>query len=72
MLRFLVLALLLLNSAYFAWSHGLLLGLGVAPAQQSEPQRLGQQIRPQDLRLLTAPKPERTAAATDTTAKTIE
>lgn len=72
MLRFFVLTLVLLNSAYFAWSQGLLLHLGVAPAQQSEPQRLAQQIRPQDLRLLPAPKPERTEAATGATAKPLE
>jgi len=69
MLRFFVLALVLLNSAYFAWSQDLLLGVGVAPAQQTEPQRLVQQIRPQDLHLLTVQKPERTEAATGATAK---
>lgn len=53
MLRFFVLALLLVNGVYFAWSQGLLLGLGFAPAQQTEPQRLDQQIRPDALRLLT-------------------
>lgn len=53
MLRFLVLALALSNGVYFAWSQGLLLGLGFAPAQQTEPQRLGQQIKPEALRLLT-------------------
>jgi hypothetical protein len=53
MLRLFVLVLVLLNSAYFAWSQGLLRGLGFAPAQQTEPQRLNQQIRPQDLHLLT-------------------
>lgn len=54
MLRFIVLALVLANSLYFAWSQGLLLSLGFAPVQQTEPQRLGQQIRPEALRLLTA------------------
>jgi hypothetical protein len=53
MLRLFVLVLVLLNSAYFAWSQGLLRGLGFAPTQQTEPQRLNQQIRPQDLHLLT-------------------
>jgi hypothetical protein len=54
MLRFIFLALLLLNGIYFAWSQGLLLSLGFAPAQQTEPHRVEQQIRPQALRLLTA------------------
>lgn len=53
MLRFFVLVLLLLNGAYFAWSQGLLLGLGFGPVPQSEPQRLAQQIKPEALRLLT-------------------
>ncbi|NMM14189.1 MAG: SPOR domain-containing protein [Rhodoferax sp.] len=54
MLRFIVLALVLLNGLYFAWSQGFLRAYGFAPAQQSEPQRLGQQIRPDAVRLLTA------------------
>ncbi|WP_114970675.1 SPOR domain-containing protein [Rhodoferax ferrireducens] len=53
MLRLFVLALVLLNGLYFAWSQDLLLGLGLAPVQQSEPQRLDQQIRPDALHLLT-------------------
>ena len=52
MLRFIVLALLLINGLYFAWSQGLLQGLGLAPAQQTEPLRLAQQIKPDTLRLL--------------------
>ncbi len=52
MLRLLVLLLLLANAAYFAWSHGFLAGWGAAPAQQSEPQRLEQQIKPEAVRLL--------------------
>ncbi|WP_296444768.1 SPOR domain-containing protein [Rhodoferax sp. UBA5149] len=53
MLRFFVLLLVLLNGVYFAWSQGLLQALDFAPASQTEPQRLGQQIKPQALRLLT-------------------
>ena len=53
MLRLVVLMLLLANAAYFAWSQNLLAPWGIAPAQQSEPQRMGQQIRPQMLRILT-------------------
>jgi hypothetical protein len=54
MLRIFVLALVLINGVYFAWSQDLLRGLGFAPTQQTEPQRLGQQIRPEALRLLSA------------------
>jgi hypothetical protein len=53
MLRFLVLALLLLNGVYFAWSQGFLRSFGFAPAQQSEPQRLAQQIKPEAMQVLT-------------------
>lgn len=52
MLRLLVLALLLANGAYFAWSQGLLRGYGFAPAGQSEAQRMAQQLRPEGLRIL--------------------
>ncbi len=52
MLR-LVLLLVLANAGYFAWSQGLLAPYGFAPATQSEPQRLAQQIRPDMLRILT-------------------
>lgn len=54
MLRLAVLLLVLANSAYFAWSQGLLAPLGLAPAVQTEPQRLGAQIRPEAIRLLSA------------------
>ena len=53
MLRFFVLALLLLNGVYFAWSQGFLRSYGLAPAQQSEPQRLAQQIKPEAIQVLT-------------------
>ena len=52
MLRLLVLALLLANAAYLAWAQGFLAEWGVAPAQQAEPQRLAQQIRPEAVRLV--------------------
>lgn len=54
MLRLLVLLLVLLNAAYFAWSQGMLRTYGWAPAEQSEPQRLAQQIRPEAIRILPA------------------
>ncbi|MDP3761238.1 MAG: SPOR domain-containing protein [Ramlibacter sp.] len=52
MLRLAVLVLLLANAAYFAWSQNLLAPWGIAPAQQSEPQRMERQIKPQALRIL--------------------
>ncbi|MDP2368706.1 SPOR domain-containing protein [Rhodoferax sp.] len=52
MLRFAVLSLLLINGLYFAWSQGLLRAYGFAPAEQREPQRLAQQLRPEAWRLL--------------------
>lgn len=54
MLRLFVLLLVLLNAAYFAWSQGMLRAYGWAPAEQAEPQRLQQQIRPEAIRILTA------------------
>jgi|CXWL01.1.fsa_nt_gi hypothetical protein len=52
MLRLIALLLLLINGVYWLWSDGRLPGF--APDQQTEPQRLKQQIKPQSLRLLTA------------------
>jgi hypothetical protein len=54
MLRLIVLLLLLANAGFYAWSHGLLLAWGVGPTQQSEPQRLAQQIRPDAVVVLPA------------------
>ncbi|MBC5763664.1 SPOR domain-containing protein [Ramlibacter albus] len=63
MLRLLVLALLLANGAYFAWSQGYMLPWGFGPAQQSEPQRMAQQLRPEALRVLRADEARRAEAA---------
>lgn len=52
MLRFIVLALILANAGYYAWSQGLLAAYGFAPTTQTEPQRMGQQIKPEALRIL--------------------
>lgn len=52
MLRLIVLLLLLANATYFAWSQGLLAAVGAAPTQQSEPQRIAQQIKPQAVRVV--------------------
>ena len=52
MLRLIVLLLLLANAGYYAWSHGLLLAWGTGPSQQSEPQRVQQQVRPEAVKVL--------------------
>jgi len=52
MLRLIVSVLLFLNVAYFAWGQGWLLPYGWGPTQQREPQRVGQQIRPEALVIL--------------------
>jgi len=52
MLRLIVLLLLLANGAYFLWARGLLLPWGLGPTQQSEPQRVEQQIQPDAVRVL--------------------
>ncbi|MES1977985.1 MAG: SPOR domain-containing protein [Pseudomonadota bacterium] len=56
MLRLLVLLLVLANAAYFAWTKNLLAPYGFAPASQSEPQRMGQQIRPEAMRITVPPQ----------------
>lgn len=62
MLRLLILALVLLNGLYFAWSQSLLKPLGWAPAEQSEPQRLAQQLRPEAVRILSAVEADKVEA----------
>jgi hypothetical protein len=54
MLRLVVLLLLLVNGIYFVWSQGYLRAWDFAPAQQTEPQRLAQQLRPENVRILKA------------------
>jgi cell division protein FtsN len=68
MLRLLVLALLLANAVFFAWSQGLLAAWGWAPANRTEPQRLAQQIHPERLRLLGKDELAAGAAASTATA----
>jgi len=69
MLRIAVVLLLLANAGYYAWSQGLLRSWGMAPAESGEPQRLAQQIAPEQLRLLppepSAPKTANTGTAPD-------
>lgn len=54
MLRLIVLVLILANGIYFAWSQGLFRAWEFAPALHTEPQRVGQQLRPENLRILKA------------------
>ena len=54
MLRLLILILLLANGGYYAWSQGHLREWGFAPVQEGEPQRMGQQLRPDTLQILRA------------------
>ncbi len=61
MLKLLIVLLLLANGAYYAWSHGALTQLGLAPTHQAEPERLQQQVQPE--RLVVTP-----AASTSTPA----
>lgn len=72
MLRLVVLLLLLANGAYFAWSRGYLLPWGAGPAQQAEPQRLEQQIRPEAIRILRAEEVRRIEAAAPAAARPAE
>ncbi len=69
MLRFVVLILMLANGLYFAWTQNLLQAYGFAPTQQSEPQRLAEQIRPEAIRLLGAPELAQAEAASRVAAK---
>ena len=51
MLRLFALVMLLANAGYFAWSQGHLRPLGWGPVEQREPERLTQQLAPEQLRL---------------------
>jgi hypothetical protein len=52
MLRALVALLLLANLGFWVWSTGALTGLGLAPPSERDPARLGQQVRPDAVRVL--------------------
>ncbi len=52
MLRVVAALLVVANLGFYAWSHGWLAGFGLAPALNSEPQRMAQQIQPESIRLL--------------------
>lgn len=63
MLRIAVIVLVLANAAYFAWTQGLLAPLGWQPADPTESHRMQEQIQPQAIRLLNAPRQEAASAA---------
>ena len=80
MLRLAVIALLLANAGYYAYTQGWLRSAGLVTPEQAEPQRLQQQIRPETLKVLRAqgatnnptPPPAPAAApAADTAASTL-
>lgn len=64
MLRLLVLALLLANVGFYAWTQGLLARYGFAPAVHAEPERLARQLRPQAMRLIGAAETRQPEGAT--------
>jgi len=64
MLRWAVLLLVVANGVFFAWSRG---WLGEVPGENArEPDRLTRQVRPDAVRLLTAPAASAALAATPT------
>ena len=71
MLRLLVLALILANAGYYAYSQGLLAAYGFAPATQNEPQRMAQQIKPEALLILNPQEATQLESATPPAAQTM-
>ena len=65
MLRAVAVLLVLANLAYFAWTQGMLAGIGLVPALQTEPERLKGQIQPTTLRLLNGPRGGEAPAAAE-------
>lgn len=66
MLRLVVILLVLANAGYFAWTQGLLAPLGLSTQPQSESHRLQEQVQPEAIRLLNAPRND-TASRTSLT-----
>ncbi|MBL0728654.1 hypothetical protein [Piscinibacter sp. HJYY11] len=66
MLRLLVVALLLANLAFYAWTQGMLDNLtGVRAQGDREPERLNRQVKPETIRVLPASAVVATAAVTE-------
>lgn len=76
MLKWTIWLLALANAGYFAWTQGYLDSLGLAPPEQHEPQRLHEQVKPEQIRLLNGPRaqtgtaPAEAAAPVETAAAT--
>ena len=68
MWRWMVLALVVANGAFWLWSHGLLRDLGWGPVEVSEPARLKSQIQPDSIRV--SPQEAAPAQLPATTAET--
>lgn len=66
MLRLTAILLVLANLLYWGWTQRLLAPLGLAPTEQREPERVQNQIRPEALRLLNAPREPARPAETKT------
>ena len=58
MIRIAIILLLLANLGYYAFSQGMLRGVGWAPADPAEPERLQRQVQPEQLRILPVPEAE--------------
>jgi hypothetical protein len=69
MLRLFVSVLVLLNGLYFVWSQGWLRVFDFAPAQQTEPHRMWEQINPDALRLLSQDEQRQAEVAARTPVK---
>ncbi len=72
MSRLLVLLLVLLNGVYYAWSHQMLRAYGFAPTQQTEPQRVAQQLRPELISILSTEEARGAEAAAQSASKQAE
>ncbi len=66
MIRFAIVLLLLANAGYYAFSQGMLRSLGWAPHNPSEPERLQQQVKPDELRILSSQELEQAQKQTQT------
>jgi len=64
MLKGLATSLVLANAIYLAWTHGWLHQFGLLPPPwpQTEPNRMAQQIRPEQIRIIRDPKPQQPPA----------
>lgn len=65
-MRALLLLLLLLNLALFAWTQGWMRAAGLGPAAQTEPQRLALQVRPDRVRITPLAAPASAASGPGT------